>query len=574
MSESVLDAKLRAALQSRAERNLLRRLTGIESPSTDSSSPSSPLIDFTSNDYLSLTSSPRLRSLFLNKLTAAPHLFGPASSRLLLGPTTAHSGSPHAALEQRIATHLCAPCALLCTSGFDANVSFFSVIPQAGDVIIHDELVHASVHDGIRAWAARHRTADSTFSFAHNSPAALHSVLSDIARTPSVAAGHASVFIAVESHYSMDGTLAPLDRFIAAVEHVFGSNGTDTPNLGAHGNVHLVIDEAHATGLYGEAGRGRVFQMQLQHRVLARVCTFGKALGASGAAILTTPLIRDYLINYARPIIYTTAPTYATVLAIDSAFDLLVDETCDKLAAHLFDLVAYALDLLRSLLERERVPDNLLRLPGHLIGDGTSPSVKTPPANHSRTSVVHSSPTPNTRPARTRPQSDTRSTELSPIIPLLTPHPHALSTFLLSPHNLSPSALANDHDHNANANGHALKINSTRASLPPVTDLSARGVLATPPAQTQIQGISARPITYPTASPRVRVCLHAGNTRAEVEALVWGVAGWVKGEMKKIAEEERRRLEEEQRAEEEREREVQGRRMTERGVRAWMEAKL
>ncbi|KAH7928304.1 PLP-dependent transferase, partial [Leucogyrophana mollusca] len=352
---STLNDKLRAALKSREERHILRRLPDpTPGPSPTSSS---PLTDFTSNDYLSLSSSPHLRRLFLAKLSSAPHVLGTTASRLLSNP------APHAQLEARLARYLRADAALLFTSGYDANVGFFSAVPQAGDVVVYDEYIHASVHDGMRASRCADRapnpntyaytdtttsTPASLLPFAHNSLPALLTVLKTLLRhRPALADGTSSVFIAVESLYSMDGTLAPLLAIVEAAETLF-----------PRGNAHVVVDEAHATGVYG---RGRVVEMGLEGRVLARLCTFGKALAGSGAVILTTELIRDYLVNYARSLIYTTSLTHANVIAIDCSFDLLEDGTAEVLAAKLFDLSTYLLDLLRPHLAT--IPPRLLSLP-------------------------------------------------------------------------------------------------------------------------------------------------------------------------------------------------------------------
>jgi 8-amino-7-oxononanoate synthase len=157
-----------------------------------------------------------------------------------------------------------------------------------------------------------------------------------------------SVFVAVESVYSMDGSVAPLRAMLDVMDEVFPAR-----------NAHLVVDEAHATGIYGPSGRGMVAQLGLEDRVLARLHTFGKALAASGgtsatlcvclkneplvvdapthpsplslsAVILTSTLIRDYLLNYARPLIYTTALSNAAIIAASCSFDLLEDGTAEK----------------------------------------------------------------------------------------------------------------------------------------------------------------------------------------------------------------------------------------------------
>ncbi|SRR6266550_1325057 len=244
---SPLGTALAASLASREARSICRQL-----PSPNAAS----LTDFTSNDYLSLSSSPLLRSHFLRKLADSAYVLGSGGSRLLINRLT------HAQLENRLKTFFSSEEVLLFNSGYDANVAFFECIPQPGDVVVYDEYIHASVHDGMKA--SRIRSEDRLW-FRHNDVADLKRVLRGVRERLSMAG--ASVFVAVESVYSMDGTVVPLREICEAVEDA---------------NGYLVVDEAHATGLYGPQGKGRVAMAGLEDRVLARLCTFGKALGASG----------------------------------------------------------------------------------------------------------------------------------------------------------------------------------------------------------------------------------------------------------------------------------------------------
>ncbi|TFK34566.1 pyridoxal phosphate-dependent transferase [Crucibulum laeve] len=414
---SALAMHLQDALASRDARWIRRRLPD-PSASPSSVSPSSPPVDFNSNDYLSLSQSPSLRTLFLAKLSAAPDILGSGGSRLLV------NGRAHSALEARLASFFKVDAALLFNSGFDANVGFFACIPQKGDALVYDEYIHASVHDGMRSSRVAR---DAQVPFPHNDVPAFKNIISRLKDSqPSLEDATSSVFIAVESLYSMDGTFSPLAEIVEAMEETFPK-----------GNAYLVVDEAHATGIYGPQGRGRVAQLGLEDKVLARLHTFGKALAASGAVILTNALIRDYMLNYARSLIYTTSLTYANIIAADCSFDMLEDKTAEYLSDHLLSLSTYFVDLLRPYLSS--IPSELLSLPPFLLSSSSS----APP---------------------------------SPIIPLHTSHPRPLSAYLLA------------------------------------------------------LGMNARPITWPTVpkgKDRVRVCLHAGNTRAEVEALVAGVRRWV-----------------------------------------------
>ncbi|KAG0705835.1 PLP-dependent transferase [Suillus ampliporus] len=429
---SSLNDKLAAALSSRDKRHIRRRLP-------ISTSTVLPSRDFTSNDYLSLATSSTLRAAFQSALSVAPQILGSGGSRLLV-PAPAH-----AALESRLERFFGAEKALLFNSGFDANVAFFSAIPQPGDVVLYDEHIHASVHDGM---GASRVDSSSLIKFPHNSVAALKRSLRKLLHEQDdLRDGKASAFVAVESLYSMDGTFAPLHEIVQCVEEMLPRK-----------NGYVIVDEAHATGIYGPQGRGMVAALGLEGRVLARLHTFGKALAGSGAAILTTELIRDYLLNYARPLIYTTTLTYANVIAVECAFDMLENGSAEVLALHLQDLSRYFLELLRSHLQS--APPELLCLPDHLSVD----DLRDPPNT--------SFPPP------------------TPIIPLLTPHPHSLTAHL--------------------------------ASLP--------------------RPLFTKAITWPTVpvgTSRVRVCLHAGHTRDDVKELVEGIVDWVHGWLAREREEAR-----------------------------------
>lgn len=269
MIDTSLGAKLAAALASRDKRMIRRRL-----PDTNSAS-SSNLIDFQSNDYLSLSTSNLLRRLFLKKLNDSPDILGTGGSRLLV------NGSAHENLEERLKKIFQFEAALLFSSGYNANIGFFSTIPQSGDAIVHDEHIHASVIDGMKSSRVR----DALFPFAHNSLHSIRDVLTKLLEDrPSFRSGANSVLVVVESVYSMEGSFAPLLGIVELLESLF-----------PRGNAHLVVDEVHAMGIHGPQGRGRVAQLGLESKVLAQILTFGKSLGVSGG---TYSHVRHYRTHF------------------------------------------------------------------------------------------------------------------------------------------------------------------------------------------------------------------------------------------------------------------------------------
>lgn len=242
-----LDARMQYLLDRRRKNSTLRNLT----------LPKSGQTDFSSNDFLSLSTNSRLKEAYLDELQRSQLPLGSGGSRLLDG-----NSSYAEALEHDIAEFHGAEAGLLWNSGFDANAGFFSCVPQPGDVIIFDELVHASVHDGMRLSRAA-----QTVPFEHNSTRDLQRVLQEVAELPS----RSNVFIAVESIYSMDGDVAPLRKIVDVVTEVLGE-----------GRGYIVVDEAHSTGVLGNEGRGLVCELGLEKQIFARLHTFGKALAGNG----------------------------------------------------------------------------------------------------------------------------------------------------------------------------------------------------------------------------------------------------------------------------------------------------
>jgi len=238
------------------------------------------MIDFCSNDYLGLS-----KILHPEFPLAVKH--GSTGSRLLAGNYPLINET-----EEQIAAFHAAPAALIFNSGYDANIGLLSSVPQRGDTILYDYLSHASIRDGIRLSFAE------AFSFRHNDLAELEEKLKK-------ATGNK--FVVTESVFSMDGDLAPLAEMMVLCEKY---------------GAHLIVDEAHATGVIGKKGEGLVQDLNLHSRCFARIHTFGKALGCHGAVVLGTVALRNYLINFARAFIYTTALPESSVMAIRKSYEI------------------------------------------------------------------------------------------------------------------------------------------------------------------------------------------------------------------------------------------------------------
>jgi 8-amino-7-oxononanoate synthase len=308
MDEGFLDKKLNERRQSGAFRSL--RLPDDKT-------------DFCSNDYLGIATHRLIRSQPGNESS------GSGGSRLLAGNYSLIEET-----EKYIAAFHQAPAGLIFNSGYDANLGLLSCVPQRGDTVLYDQLSHASIRDGIRLSFAQ------GVSFPHNDVAELERRLQTA--TP-------QAFVVTESVFSMDGDMAPLQA-IAGICERYGAR--------------LIVDEAHATGVIGKNGEGLVQDLGLENHCFARVHTFGKALGCHGAIILGTPTLRDYLINFSRSFIYTTALPPATVHAIRSAYDLMatLNQERDRLGQAIghFRQAPIAFDRLDS-----RTPIQVVIVPGN-----------------------------------------------------------------------------------------------------------------------------------------------------------------------------------------------------------------
>ncbi|MFC3310090.1 8-amino-7-oxononanoate synthase [Blastomonas aquatica] len=268
--------------------------------------------DFASNDYLGLAGSTLLHDA-LREAMALGLPAGSGGSRLLRGNHPAHE-----ALEADAATHFGSEAALFFATGFAANAALFAALPQRGDLVVHDSLIHASAHDGMRLGRAECRPA------AHNDAQAFEDVIAGWRD----AGGTGRAWIAVESLYSMDGDCAPL---------------ADLAQVAARHDAALVIDEAHATGVFGPGGAGLAHGLAGQPNVIT-LHTCGKALGCEGALICAPNVVTDFLINRARPLVFSTAPSPLVAHMVRRALTLVAGH--DDWRDDLFARVAEARRLL------------------------------------------------------------------------------------------------------------------------------------------------------------------------------------------------------------------------------------
>lgn len=275
--------RLQNALHEREQTHSLRRLQLTQG------------IDFFSNDYLGLATNPELVEPFLQEqyqnslFVGQKH--GSTGSRLL-------SGNSVYALyaEQYLAQLFQAENTLLFNSGYAANTAVLSAIPQKGDVILYDERSHASLKEGARLSFA------NRFSFRHND-------LQDLqAKLLRHSGKGGEVFVVIETVYSMDGDIAPLSEMVELCQNY---------------NAHLIVDEAHSTGIWGRAGAGLLQELGLEKEIFARIYTFGKAIGGHGACVAGSDVLIQYLVNFARPFIYTTAMPLQSIAYILAAFEYL-----------------------------------------------------------------------------------------------------------------------------------------------------------------------------------------------------------------------------------------------------------
>lgn len=252
------------------------------------------LVDFASNDYLGFSNSKLIFDTTHQYLLQHNQIQnGATGSRLLSG-----NHSIYKTAEDYIAQFHQVPAALIFNSGYDANVGFFSAVPQKGDLILYDELCHASIRDGIQLSNAK------AYKFQHNDLEDLERLL---VRNP-----EKTIYIVTESVFSMDGDTPNLEELVQLAEKY---------------DAYMVVDEAHALGVLGDKGEGLVQSLHLQDSIFARIMTFGKGLGCHGAAILGSEELKSYLVNFARSFIYTTGLSPHSVATILMAYQQLEKAT-------------------------------------------------------------------------------------------------------------------------------------------------------------------------------------------------------------------------------------------------------
>lgn len=245
-------------------------------------------IDFFSNDYLGWAT----QGILASAIATHPTYTGATGSRSL-------SGNNHEVeqLEDIAAAYHQTEAAVLFNSGYDANIGLLSALGGRHSIFIYDELCHASIIDGVRLGISRGK-----YSFDHNNCQHLKELLEKHSGSGNIC------YVIVESIYSMDGDSAPLKEIISICQQY---------------DAALIVDEAHATGVWGTKGGGLCVAAGIENETFARVHTFGKALGCHGAMVVGSTVLKNYLVNFARSFIYTTALPPHSIATIKAVYQLL-----------------------------------------------------------------------------------------------------------------------------------------------------------------------------------------------------------------------------------------------------------
>jgi 8-amino-7-oxononanoate synthase len=388
--QRLLEERLVYQLSNREKEGTLRSLLPPSSKLKDSNNPPGATrdedddkIDFASNDYLGLARCPQQWERVKNSVSSHSNgekcKLGATGSRLLSGDSRLARD-----LEERLARLHGQEAALLTNSGYDANLSLLSSVPVEQDVVLMDELIHNSVIMAVRMGRCR-----NVHSFSHNSVTHLCQLL----QQHQTSLTNSAIFIVVESVYSMDGDIAPLKRIL------------DVAN--EYGAV-VMVDEAHGLGVYGRTnphqltlttvssprqqsifkekhhqenkltmgGTGVLAALNLESHpsLLCGVFTFGKAAGCHGAVICGSLTLITYLINYARPFIYSTSLPPHALHCISCAYDTLISPQEEERRHRVFDLVHYFRSRIRETLSKEENGSPICSSSGKIIYLIESPS--------------------------------------------------------------------------------------------------------------------------------------------------------------------------------------------------------
>ena len=304
-----IEKRLLQSLQNRIKIGTIRSLTPKQSQQ----------IDFSSNDYLGL-------SQCTNQLSLVNSTYNKYKENVVLGATGSRllSGNQryHTKLETYLAKLHNRKYALLFNSGYDANLSVLSSLPCENDVVLFDELCHNSLFTGYklsRCFVNNH----NFITFKHNNVNDLEKLLIQYNNE------NRCIFIVLESVYSMDGDISPLSSICKIAQKY---------------NAFIILDEAHALGIFGKNGTGMLSEENLEQHpnILCSVYTFGKAAGCHGAIVVCNTLVlKEYLINYARPFIYSTALPLHSVATVQCAYTTITGEEGYKRRRKLHELVTY-----------------------------------------------------------------------------------------------------------------------------------------------------------------------------------------------------------------------------------------
>ncbi len=292
-----LPKKLHKKLQDRIANKSLRNL-----------GKQTKLVDFSSNDYLGFAKS---ETIFANThqylIDNNIKVNGATGSRLLSGNHNLYHET-----ERFLSKLYNTEAALIFNSGYDANIGFFSTVPQRNDIILYDELSHASIRDGIQLSTAK------AFKFFHNDIDDLEKKILRFTKNK-----EHTTYVVTESVFSMDGDSPNLQKMAEVCKK--------------H-NVFLIVDEAHAVGVFG---KGLIQKLHIQPMVFAQIITFGKALGCHGAIILGGDNLKQYLINFARSFIYTTGLSPHAIATIKNSYDYLNSTVGKKAVKKLKNNIRY-----------------------------------------------------------------------------------------------------------------------------------------------------------------------------------------------------------------------------------------